>query len=269
MPDDEREIEKRLAPDNYKLVDKFKELGGSKDESNFISVVHIDGNAMGARVERMYENNKLPWEAFKVHLQAFSKAIDKDFKDAYKEMTDEVRKNIESGRLADLSLKEKNFPVRRIITAGDDICFVSEGRIGIECAVSFIKALTKKENEEDKEGYAACAGIAIVHQKYPFYRAYELAESLCSNAKKFGVKWSDDETGSEISAIDWHVEFGEMGDTLSEIRQQYCAADGNRLEMRPYIVKVNQIKDASGKEKNRVVKKFLTISLGTRNLRAK
>lgn len=92
MPDDEREIEKRLAPDNYKLVDKFKELGGSKDESNFISVVHIDGNAMGARVERMYENNKLPWEAFKVHLQAFSKAIDKDFKDAYKEMTDEVRK---------------------------------------------------------------------------------------------------------------------------------------------------------------------------------
>lgn len=74
----------------------------------------------------------LPWEAFKVHLQAFSKAIDKDFKDAYKEMTDEVRKNIESGRLADLSLKEKNFPVRRIITAGDDICFVSEGRIGIE-----------------------------------------------------------------------------------------------------------------------------------------
>ena len=249
MPDDEREIEKRLAPDNYKLVDKFKELGGSKDESNFISVVHIDGNAMGARVERMYENNKLPWEAFKVHLQAFSKAIDKDFKDAYKEMTDQVRKNIESGRLADLSLKEKNFPVRRIITAGDDICFVSEGRIGIECAVSFIKALTKKENEEDKEGYAACAGIAIVHQKYPFYRAYELAESLCSNAKKFGVKWSDDETGSEISAIDWHVEFGEMGDTLSEIRQQYCAADGNRLEMRPYIVKVNQIKDVSGKEK--------------------
>jgi hypothetical protein len=76
-----------------------------------------------------------------------------------------------------------------------------------------------------------------------------LAESLCSNAKKFGVKWSDDETGSEISAIDWHVEFGEMGDTLSEIRQQYCAADGNRLEMRPYIVKVNQIKDVSGKEK--------------------
>lgn len=248
----EKEIKESLSPEGYNQVDKFKDLGGSKDTSNFIAVVHIDGNAMGNRVECMYKSqqeNKLPWEEFKAHLKKFSEAIDRDFKGAYEDMVDEVKKNLESGRLEDLSLKEKNFPVRRIITAGDDICFVSEGRIGIECAVSFIKALMKRVNEEDGQRYAACAGIAIVHQKYPFYRAYELAESLCSNAKKFGVKWSNDKMGSKISAIDWHIEFGEMGDTLSEIRQQYRAADGSRLEMRPYIIETNPIKKDSGEEK--------------------
>ena len=252
MPDDEREIEKRLAPDNYKLVDKFKELGGSKDESNFISVVHIDGNAMGARVERMYENNKLPWEAFKVHLQAFSKAIDKDFKDAYKEMTDEVRKNIESGRLADLSLKEKNFPVRRIITAGDDICFVSEGRIGIECAVEYMKALWKRSEGEN----SACAGVAIVHQSYPFYKAYEIAESLCSSAKKYNASL-DKEGCANACAIDWHIEYGEMYGGLDEIRKHYVDADGKSILARPYFVCGDvEYEEKAKEQKNRTYANF-------------
>ena len=149
-------------------------------------------------------------------------------------MTDEVCKNIENGNLKTLNIKK--FPVRRIITAGDDICFVTEGRIGIECAVSFIRALGKKINSEDKTGYAACGGIAVVHQKYPFYKAYELAEMLCSNAKKFGASLSEDGTGRDISAIDWHIEFGEIKDTLEEIRQDYQTLDGKRMELRPYIV---------------------------------
>ena len=239
MPKQEREIEKKLSPDEKKQVDEFRKLGGSKDKSNFIAVVHIDGNAMGKRVENIYKNSSLSWNEFKKHLQEFSKTIDDDFKAAYKEMTNEVESNLKSGTLKELKLNDNDFPGRRIITAGDDICFVAEGRIGIECAVSFIKALTKKKNKVDKTGYAACAGVAIVHQKYPFYRAYELAESLCSNAKRFGAKWSSDGSGSDISAIDWHIEFGEMGDSLDEIRQQYQTPDG-RLEMRPYIVTVTE-----------------------------
>ena len=94
----------------------------------------------------------------------------------------------------------------------------------------------KKINSEDKTGYAACGGIAVVHQKYPFYKAYELAEMLCSNAKKFGASLSEDGTGRDISAIDWHIEFGEIKDTLEEIRQDYQTLDGKRMELRPYIV---------------------------------
>lgn len=244
MPKTELEIEGDLSPAGYNLVNKFEDLGGSHGESSFIAVVHIDGNAMGARVKTIYDGGKsdkrAKWDKFKDKLKSFSDSIDNDFKGAYKDMVQIVQENLEDGRFADLDLKGNNFPVRRIITAGDDICFVTDGRIGIECAVAFINALSKKRNKQDKTGYSACAGVAIVHQKYPFYQAYDLAEKLCSNAKKFGASISDK---GEISAIDWHIEYGEMKDTLDEIRDQYNTVDNYRLELRPYVVMPEKSKD--------------------------
>ena len=159
----------------------------------------------------------------------FSESIDENFKEAYKEMTEVVAKNLEEDlkkeegdrKFKDLKLSNNHFPVRRIITAGDDICFVTEGRLGLECAAAFIKALGKTRNAVDHKSYSACAGVAIVHQKYPFYRAYELAELLCSNAKKFGASYSVDGSGKDVSAIDWHIEFGEMSDSLEAIRKKF------------------------------------------------
>lgn len=240
IPDAAKETDRILAPENYECVSHFEDLGGDKNNSNFIAVVHIDGNAMGKRLEELYEAHKdYGWEEYKKLMHDFSSEIDKDFKSAYKDMVKMVETNLSNGKLQELKLKVKAFPVRRIITEGDDICFVSEGRIGLECAVSFLKALEKKENKIDHKGYAACAGVAIVHQKYPFYRAYELAEALCSNAKKFGVSL-DQEKGREISAVDWHIEYGEMGSSLKEMRARYTTADGKRLEMRPYIVSASE-----------------------------
>lgn len=235
MPKAELEVDKRLLPCGFEQVFKFEELGGTKNDSNFIAVVHIDGNAMGKRVKDLYEKNQyLNWESFKEELRSFSVSVDDDFKHTYLEMAEVVADKIRNGELENLSLEKNRFPIRRIITAGDDICFVTEGRIGIECAALFVKLLNQKVN--NGMPYASCAGVAIVHQKYPFYKAYELAEMLCSNAKKFGASLSCDGSGKDVSAIDWHIEFGEIKDTLDEIRSDYQMKDGGRLEMRPYIV---------------------------------
>ncbi len=237
MPKAEEQTDRELAPKGYERVYKFSELGGTKHDSNFIAVVHIDGNAMGARVAKVYEAYQdADWNTFKDNISRFSQAIDDDFKSAYKEMAETVARNLESGNLKDLDIRDRNFPVRRIITAGDDICYVTEGRIGVESAAVFIRALSRKENAVDKERYAACAGVAIVHQKYPFYKAYELAESLCSNAKRFGANLSEDKTGGAISSIDWHIDFGELKDSLEEIRQDYAYGENENLALRPYIV---------------------------------
>lgn len=233
----------KYTPKGYFPVYQFDELGGIKNQSNFIAVVHIDGNGMGKRVEELYkEIGEKTWENTKKDLRNFSESIDDDFKAAYMEMTQIVAKNLQEYGLDEkLSLKDRNFPIRRIITAGDDICFVTEGRIGIECARIFIQSLGKKENRFDKKGYSACAGVAIVHQKYPFYRAYELAELLCSNAKKYGAQISPEDNGRSISAIDWHIEFGELKDSLEEIRKSYITFDQKRLELRPYIISAPEV----------------------------
>ena len=266
MPDEEEQIDKMLSSEDkgYKRVSKFSELGGSKNESNFIAVVHIDGNAMGKRVENLYQNNQnADWDTYKRKLKNFSESIDKDFKSAYKDMVDVVTESLENGKLEELNIKDKYFPVRRIISAGDDICFVTEGRIGIECAVAFLKALNEKKNDEDGEGYAACAGVAIVHQKYPFYRAYELAELLCSNAKRFGASLAEDGLGKTISAIDWHIEMGEMEDSLEKIREQYRTLDEKQLELRPYIVSAPE--SILKQESIRQYAKFKTLEMNIQN----
>ena len=139
-----KEIENKEAksfyPDKFKPAYEFEKLGGKKNDSNFIAVVHIDGNGMGKRVEALYKELKnASWDEAKKRLYTFSRCIDKDFKDSYREMADEVAKRISDKEICkELELIENYFPVRHIITAGDDICFVTEGRIGIECARIFI-----------------------------------------------------------------------------------------------------------------------------------
>ena len=236
----------------YKLVTQLEKLGGNKDDNNFIAVVHIDGNLMGKKVQKNDEvidgilkpqGNKLTsgekLDIYRAEKQKFSKDIDDLFQDAYNDMQNVVKKQIENGNLKDLSLEETkengekqiNFPIRRIIRAGDDICFVSEGRIGIECAVEYMKALWKRSEGEN----SACAGVAIVHQSYPFYKAYEIAESLCSSAKKYNASL-DKEGCANACAIDWHIEYGEMYGGLDEIRKHYVDADGKSILTRPYFV---------------------------------
>lgn len=202
--------------------DRLEKLAG---KDNFIAVVHIDGNNMGARVSGLYAGHP-DWEDCRTALQKFSGSIQRDFEDTFREMAEEV-----SRRFPSLDV----LPLRPIILAGDDVCFVTAGSIGLECARLFIEKLTGKTNRADGKPYAACAGVAIVRLKYPFHRAYSLAEQLCDNAKLFSAELDQDR---QVSAMDWHIEFGQLKDSLSELREDYQTEDGCRLELRPVTVVV-------------------------------
>lgn len=232
-------MQPEYIPTGFRSITQLDKIGNQKNESSFIAVVHIDGNAMGKRVEKLrkqYEDSD--WSSYKAVLRGFSESIDRDFKEAYSEMADEIAEAEKRGLLDELDLKDGSFPVRRIILAGDDVCFVTEGRIGIEAARIFIDKLSRKENRQDHERYTACAGVAIVHRKYPFYKAYEVAEMLCSNAKRYLASFQDKvkDAGGRGSAIDWHIEYGEVMDSLTEVRKMYDTNDGKRLELRPYLI---------------------------------
>ncbi len=277
------------VPDGFAAATKFENLGGTKGDVNFLAVVHIDGNGMGARCNDYYKSlqerylkrekkqidENLRWKDFQSEVEAFSRGIDEDFKSALKKMFERVGSSLNEGRLKELTLKTKGktqerfFPIRGIIASGDDICFVTDGRIGIECAAVFLEELSSLKNQKDNKPYSASAGVAIVHQKYPFFRAYELAEMLCANAKSFASDLREkqkeacknqniseavipsvlEDNGAGICAIDWHLEMGEIGMSLDEIRKGYLTKDSvegslRHLEMRPYIVTVTSDAEA-------------------------
>lgn len=214
-------------PAGCRFPSQFEELAKAlpkRKADNFIAVVHIDGNAMGKRVEGVYSRNSGDWESCRAGLRRFSQSIQADFEEAFQETVEAVvREFVPSGDL----------PIRPVILAGDDVCFVTAGSIGLECARTFLEKLAARSNQEDGQTYAACAGVAMVHVKYPFHRAYDLAEELCSSAKRFGA--SLDGAG-RVSAMDWHIEFGQLKDGLSELREDYRTEDGCRLELRPVAV---------------------------------
>ncbi len=210
-------------PAPWKFPLEFSQLAG---EDRFIAVIHIDGNAMGKRVAGLGAGPDMGWEAYRRRLRQFSEGIQEDFTQAFRKTVEAVMKLP--------GLDKAVLPVRPVILAGDDVCFVSAGAIALECACTFLKALAALKNKEDGKPYAACAGVAIVHQKYPFHLAYRLSEELCASAKRFGA--SLDPQG-RVCALDWHIEFGQLKDSLASLRLDYNTEDGNRLELRPLAVK--------------------------------
>lgn len=188
---------------------------------------------MGTRVARIYDKYSgqcggrydEAWENCCCALRSFSSGIDQDFKAAFCEMVDVAAARLKPGSA---------LPIRPLILAGDDVCFVTAGSIGLECARIFLERLAWRSNCVDGIPYAACAGVALIHRKYPFHRAYNLAEELCASAKRFGAELSP---SGNVSAMDWHIEFGQFKDSLKELRtEDYLTEDGCSLTLRPVAV---------------------------------
>ena len=89
-------------------------------------------------------------------------------------------------------------------------------------AVAFTRAVTE-------DALRRFEGMEIFAKTLP----YNLAEELCSSAKRYGSSIDKD---GRVSAMDWHIEFGQLKENLSEIRKDYETEDGCRLELRPVTV---------------------------------
>lgn len=221
-----------------KGINEFVDL--AKGEKNYLAIIHIDGNQMGKKFDQLrdyfeyeegnyYVTNKEYLDA----LKKFSDEIRNIYEAAFKNMANIVKLN-EDKLKDDTKIKEGRFPIIPIILAGDDITYVTNGKIGIETARIFIEYLNKNEIEiynRNKVKLNACAGVAIVRTSHPFVKSYSLAEDLCSNAKKRRrAEYPDD----DYSLIDWHIEQGDLLGNISDIREEhYKTLDNKNLTMRP------------------------------------
>ena len=143
--DREKIPENLLAPpEGWEYPKQLADLSGD----NFIAVVHIDGNAMGNRVSSLYKNCGTDWESCRKSLRRFSDGIQADFEMAF-------RQTVQTLLTSDYVLTPPMLPIRPIILAGDDVCFVADGKIGLEGARIFLEHLTALTNQEDKGSYPA------------------------------------------------------------------------------------------------------------------
>ena len=88
----------------------------------------------------------------------------------------------------------------------------------------------------------------MIKPHFPFYVAYELAESLLKSAKKVKNNVIHQETGNPLpcSALDFHIVYDSSGVELDSIRQRLQGkAEGFDLYKRPLVItEVKQLQEA-------------------------
>ncbi|MBU1100087.1 MAG: hypothetical protein KKA84_06755 [Bacteroidetes bacterium] len=217
----------------YEFTDDLEKLGQSEGEDSHIAVVHIDGNGMG---ERFRELETLD------DTKQLSKNVESAVKNSFDYLLEQILTDLNNdGKCKEYNLVQENqttiLPLRPIILGGDDITFVCNGKFGIYFAKIFLEKFQSIQVHGDLL-LSACAGVAITKTKYPFYRGYELAEQLCTNAKMRRLKLEGDNGGSWL---DFHIAYGGFSGTLEELRKRQFILSQRSLLLRPYKLDENEL----------------------------
>lgn len=240
-----KELSSILIPENRAFPRYLDNLGRTYGETSYIGVVHIDGNGMAKKVNKLNKEHKGTVDPKKYikEMRELSCKINMTGKSTLKTAMNYILGSIhpsgkddepEVAKMVKLKKVENEkgkhyLPIRFLVYGGDDITFVCDGRIAIDLAAFMLKTF----QDGDKDFYA-CAGVAIVKSHYPFARAYKMAGDLCKNAKDFVRK---NFNGSDASAIDWHISAGGVETGIRKIRDnEYTAVSGETLTLRPYII---------------------------------
>lgn len=231
----------KYTKEGYSFTNEIEKLGIQKGENSYIAIVSLDGNKMGQKIQSMknkalkqYENlnTKDANNEYINKLNEFSSNIKKYYYESFEYMLDKVIRNYDKlNEQLNLQVDEdgnKIMPIRPIILAGDDVCFICNAQIAMECVNAFITNLNTYTVEE--ETLNACAGISMMRSSNPFDRGYEIAEVLCKNCKAKIVDTED------ASLIDYHICEGEITTSLSEIRDRAHIDKSINLNIKPLYI---------------------------------
>lgn len=205
----------------FDVPDEFEDLGRTKGESSYIAVVHADGNnmrkALGEIEGRYLSQGGAVNRDYIQELRGFSDRVKAAGQNALQTLT----RRIEAYQRGRQSASARSYlPFRPLVYGGDDVTFVSDGRIGLWAAHAYLEAFGQQQVPDGKgqlQPGVACAGVAIVKVRYPFARAYRLSEELCKNAKNTFKR--------ECSALDWHLAQSGLFGSLRDIRIREYAED--------------------------------------------
>ena len=169
-----------VSSEKNEYIKNFDKMRTSKDEG-LIAIVHIDGNSMGQNIREIMADSKTYSEAVG-KMRAISRSIHETFEvkaiNGVKEKIPTICEKHE------IKIRNNELPFRPIIQAGDDITFVCNERLALDIVKEYISIIRKGYMYNEKYKFSACAGIAIIHSHFPFYKGYQIAEECCKIAKE-------------------------------------------------------------------------------------
>ena len=211
------EVQGRL--EHLSFTDDIGKLG-QVDSKNYAAVVHVDGNDMGKHFMKCPNLGEL-----RKRSAAVSNATNKAFSLLVDDAVQVVNKHLADDEGFPFN---GTLPLRPIIIGGDDITFVCEGRLGLYFAERFMKHIEIASREAGFP-FTACAGIAIVKSKYPFFKAYQYAEELCAVAKR------ESRNNGGTAYLDFLISSGGFSGSIDHIRERhFTTPDGRNLHYGPY-----------------------------------
>ena len=212
-----------VFPSEFDELGQNKSTEKSKTGINYIAIVHIDGNNMGARFiscDGLEERSALSEKVATKTLESF-KSLVQWIIDKYEVFGKH------------LQLKDKMLPIRPIIVGGDDITFVCNARIAVQAAHFLMQELL---SDNHGMSISSCAGIAVIPTSYPFFRGYEMAEQLCDSAKSKMRAYNEKNKVNESCWMDFAFLHGETAPTLEQFFvNEYSSLTGN-MHYGPYRV---------------------------------
>ena len=223
-----------VLKENQRFAIELEKLGGGEGQS-YIAVVHADGNGMGDLLKDTVKGANNDTE-FLHYIRAFSASVSQLSKNAFEE-TLQYYKGKLLLPLEGLKEHDNVFPLRPIVYGGDDLTFVCDGRVGLHLTAYYLRKFAKEKIKVrgNDRPVDACAGVAIVHTKFPIAQAYGFSEELCGLAKSHR---RDPEKGnSSGSWLDFQIiQAGTTGSVSTLRSAQYRSLEGQTLHQRPYQV---------------------------------
>lgn len=210
-------------------------IGEIKGNNDWIAVIHADGNGLGQVVQKVGHNA--------VRFKNFSENLDRATTSAAISAFEVVK-----DRFSDKPI----IPIRPIVLGGDDLTVICRADIAIDYVKTFIDCFEKNTSilltddlneaygDAAKDGLTACVGIAFVKSSYPFYYGYELAETLCSQAKKDAKNKNSIREGRELpmSCIMFHKVQDSFVESWNEIAARELQPKENlSFQFGPYYLK--------------------------------
>ena len=221
----------RLPELNRFAIKLDEELGGRKGESH-IAIVHADGNGMGDLLNRVIDKEDQDDDKFLHNLRVFSASTAALSHKALEETLLHFKTFLP---LKSLNSSDDIFPIRPIVFGGDDLTFVCDGRVGLYLAAYYLNQFANGKINfcGNKRSVDACVGVAIVHTKFPFARAYDFADDLCGKAKLYRRY----EANLKGSWLDFQIIQEGATRSVTDLREtQYYTGEGQTLHQRPYEV---------------------------------